>query len=98
MTSESTHDSQPIRNVFCREILDGLHADLRHTWGTRNVASSPSSLELDIGRSQYIVDGKIKLKSGTEIKEFTEGGLTFEDGTQLQADVVLFCTGSPPFA
>ena len=72
--------------------------DLRHTWGTRNVASSPSSLELDIGRSQYIIDGKIKLKSGTEIKEFTEGGLTFEDGTQLQADVVLFCTGSPPFA
>jgi len=40
-----------------------------------------------------IIDGKINLRSGTEIKEFTEGGLTFEDGTQLAADVVLFCTG-----
>ena len=48
---------------------------------------------LDVGGSQYIIDGKIKLKSGTEIKGFTEGGLTFEDGTQLAADVVLFCTG-----
>ena len=46
-----------------------------------------------MGGSQYIIDGKIKLKGGTQIKEFTEGGLTFEDGTQLAADVVLFCTG-----
>jgi len=48
---------------------------------------------LYIGGSQYIIAGKINLKSGSEIKEFTEGGLTFEDGTQLAADVVLFCTG-----
>lgn len=52
-----------------------------------------SSLGSDVGGSQYIIDGKIKLKGGTQIKEFTEGGLTFEDGTQLAADVVLFCTG-----
>jgi len=47
----------------------------------------------DLGASQYIIDGKIKLKSGTAIKEFTEGGLMFEDGTQLAANVILFCTG-----
>jgi len=52
-----------------------------------------SSIGLDVGGSQYIIDGKINLKSGTSIKEFTEGGLTFEDGTQLAADVVIFCTG-----
>jgi NADH dehydrogenase FAD-containing subunit len=50
-------------------------------------------LESDVGGSQYIIDGKIKLKSGTEIKEFTQGGLKFKDGTELAADVVVFCTG-----
>ena len=34
-----------------------------------------------------IVDGKIKLKSGSEIKHFTETGVLLEDGSRLDADV-----------
>ncbi|PPQ74602.1 hypothetical protein CVT24_004191 [Panaeolus cyanescens] len=48
---------------------------------------------LDVGGSQYIIDGKIKLKNDSQIKEFTENGLRFEDGSELTADVVVFCTG-----
>ncbi|KAF9048817.1 hypothetical protein BJ165DRAFT_1462890 [Panaeolus papilionaceus] len=48
---------------------------------------------MDVGGSQYIIDGKIKLKNDSIIKEFTEGGLRFEDGSELAADVVVFCTG-----
>ena len=40
-----------------------------------------------------IVDGKIKLKSGSEIKHFTETGVLLEDGSRLDADVFLFATG-----
>jgi hypothetical protein len=41
-----------------------------------------------------IVDGKIKLKSGSGgIKKFTEDGLVAEDGSEVKADVVLFATG-----
>lgn len=47
----------------------------------------------DTGASQLIVDGKIKLKSGSTIESFTERGLRFEDGDELQADVVVFATG-----
>jgi len=40
-----------------------------------------------------IIDGKIKLKSDGPIKRFTPTGLLFEDGSTLNADVILFATG-----
>ncbi|KIP03537.1 hypothetical protein PHLGIDRAFT_94663 [Phlebiopsis gigantea 11061_1 CR5-6] len=48
---------------------------------------------LDVGACQLIIDGKIKLKNGTQIERFTEKGLKFEDGSELEADVVVFATG-----
>lgn len=48
---------------------------------------------LDMGTSQVIVDGHIKIKSGSAISEFTEHGLKFADGSELEADVVIFGTG-----
>ncbi|KAF5382247.1 hypothetical protein D9757_008944 [Collybiopsis confluens] len=48
---------------------------------------------IDVGASQLIVDGKIKLKTGSAIERFTPTGLKFEDGTELEADVVVFATG-----
>ncbi len=47
----------------------------------------------DVGASQLIADGKIKLKNDSQIKEFIETGLLFEDDTELLADVVVFATG-----
>lgn len=51
------------------------------------------TLRSDVGACQMIIDGSIKLKSGTHIERFTEKGLKFEDGSELEADVVLFATG-----
>ncbi|KAF9269691.1 FAD/NAD(P)-binding domain-containing protein [Marasmius fiardii PR-910] len=48
---------------------------------------------LDVGGSQLIIDGKIKLKNDSKLKIFTESGLKFEDGSELAADVVVFATG-----
>jgi hypothetical protein len=47
----------------------------------------------DTGGSQLIAEKKIKLKSDSEIESFTETGLKFKNGTELDADVVLFATG-----
>lgn len=47
----------------------------------------------DVGGSQLIIDGKIKLKNDSQIKGFTETGLKFENGSELPADVVVFATG-----
>ena len=40
-----------------------------------------------------IIDGKIKLKNGTQIERFTSKGLKFTDGSELEADVVVLATG-----
>ncbi|KAL6304078.1 FAD/NAD(P)-binding domain-containing protein [Sparassis latifolia] len=48
---------------------------------------------MDTGAAQDIIDGKIKLKSGTTIDSFIENGLSCSDGTELAADVVIFATG-----
>ncbi|KZT10354.1 FAD/NAD(P)-binding domain-containing protein [Laetiporus sulphureus 93-53] len=48
---------------------------------------------LDTGASQRIIDRKIKLKSGGNIKRFTAHGLEFSDGSHLDADLVVFATG-----
>lgn len=55
---------------------------------------TPPTLPIaDTGACQDIIDGKIKIKSGTEIERYTAHGLRFKDGTELAADVVVFATG-----
>ena len=48
---------------------------------------------IDVGCSQLIVDGKIKIKQGQEITEVKPHGLAFADGTELEADEIVFATG-----
>jgi hypothetical protein len=47
----------------------------------------------DTGTSKHIINGDIKLKNGSAIERFTEKGLKFADGTELEADIVVFATG-----
>ncbi|KAM5346055.1 hypothetical protein ACJ41O_009060 [Fusarium nematophilum] len=47
---------------------------------------------LDVGGSQKIIDGEIRIKQG-EIKNYVATGLQLADGSTLEADVVVFCTG-----
>ncbi|KAL8993553.1 MAG: hypothetical protein Q9169_006261 [Polycauliona sp. 2 TL-2023] len=48
---------------------------------------------IDVGCSQLIIDGKIKIKQGQEIEEVKPNGLLFTDGEMLEADEVIFATG-----
>ncbi|KAH8802605.1 flavin-containing monooxygenase [Xylogone sp. PMI_703] len=48
---------------------------------------------MDVGAGKLIADGKIKIKSDAAIKSFTRTGLQFDDGSTLDADVIVFCTG-----
>ena len=40
-----------------------------------------------------IIDGKIGLKNDSVLKEYTKTGLKFENGSTLDADLVVFATG-----
>lgn len=48
---------------------------------------------IDIGTSQLILDGKVKLASGAGVKELTEDRVVLEDGREIPADVVIYATG-----
>jgi len=47
---------------------------------------------VDIGTSARIARGEIRIK-GSPVKEWTEKGLRFEDGEEIEADLVVLCTG-----
>ncbi|KAJ7752730.1 hypothetical protein DFH07DRAFT_516852 [Mycena maculata] len=83
-----------------KELLDGLRKrGFRLNLGYKDAGFSLAVWEnaggyyLDVGTSQLIVDGNIKLKNDSPIERFTPGGLRFENGSELPADVVVFATG-----
>src|SRR6266576_6714096 len=59
----------------------------------RHVTERIETRGTDVGASQMIIDGKIKLKNDAQISRFTEKGLEFDDGSTLDADTVVFATG-----
>jgi putative flavoprotein involved in K+ transport len=51
-----------------------------------------SGYYIDIGASQLIIDGKIKLVRG-QVKEISEHGVILDDGREIPADVIVYATG-----
>lgn len=52
-----------------------------------------SGYYVDVGASQLIIDGEIKIKAGVEIETLTPDGVRFADGTEIAADVIVQSTG-----
>ncbi|KIY01624.1 uncharacterized protein Z520_03176 [Fonsecaea multimorphosa CBS 102226] len=48
---------------------------------------------IEVGASQLIIDGKIKIKQGQEVEKILPRGLRFADGSELEADEIVFATG-----
>ena len=49
---------------------------------------------IDVGGSQLVIDGKIKVKRSPDgIKGFEPNALVLADGTQMEADIVVLATG-----
>ena len=52
-----------------------------------------SGYYIDVGASQLLIDGKVKLKSGVAVKEIKEHSVAFSDGSELEADLIVYATG-----
>jgi putative flavoprotein involved in K+ transport len=52
-----------------------------------------SGYYIDVGASQLIIDGKIKVVRASGIREITEDSVILDDGTELNADVIVYATG-----
>jgi putative flavoprotein involved in K+ transport len=51
-----------------------------------------SGYYIDVGASELVADGRIKLQSG-QVDHLTEDAVVMEDGTELPADLVVYATG-----
>jgi cation diffusion facilitator CzcD-associated flavoprotein CzcO len=86
-----------------RELLDGLRRagflleDVNTDPGYfLKLLRSQSGYYLNIGTSDLIIEGKIKVKAGIEVARFGAREVVFSDGTTLHADVVVLATGYEP--
>ena len=73
-------------------------AGFLHDWGAdrsglfMKYLRRGSGYYIDVGASQLVIDGEIKLKTG-QVAEVTETGVRLEDGTDLPADLIVHATG-----
>ena len=51
-----------------------------------------SGYYIDVGASELVADGSVKVKSGT-IERVTASGLAMQDGSELPADLIVWATG-----
>jgi putative flavoprotein involved in K+ transport len=52
-----------------------------------------SGYYIDVGASELVADGKVKLKSGVSVKEVKANAVVFSDGSELPADLIVCATG-----
>ncbi len=81
------------------EFYDRLEkAGFRHDWGDdgsglfMKYLRRASGYYIDVGASELVANGDIKLAHGN-VRELTETSVILEDGTELEADLVVYATG-----
>ncbi|MGC0362357.1 putative flavoprotein involved in K+ transport [Rhodococcus sp. 27YEA15] len=82
-----------------RDMLDslervGYRADMGidGAGALSKIFSGPGGYYVDVGCVELIANGEVKL-THAEVERFTERGLAFTDGTELDADLVVLATG-----
>ncbi|KZT62289.1 FAD/NAD(P)-binding domain-containing protein [Calocera cornea HHB12733] len=83
-----------------REMLDGLaRVGFRTNMGIDGSGLFRLALKrgggsyINVGASEMIIDGQIKLKNDSLVDSFTHDGIQFVDGSVLPADAVICATG-----
>jgi putative flavoprotein involved in K+ transport len=52
-----------------------------------------SGYYIDVGASDLVADGRIKLKTRVKVEEITAHSVKFSDGSELPADIIVYATG-----
>ncbi|WP_410633155.1 flavin-containing monooxygenase [Amycolatopsis sp. cmx-4-83] len=82
-----------------QEFYDRLEAaGFRHDWGDDDSGlfmkylRRGSGYYIDVGAADLVADGEVKLAHG-QVTELTENSVKLDDGTELEADLVVYATG-----
>ncbi|HVW54900.1 MAG TPA: NAD(P)/FAD-dependent oxidoreductase [Rhizobiaceae bacterium] len=90
---------QEIKRRDAKFYEDLEKAGFMHDWGpdgsglTMKYLRRGSGYYIDVGASDLIIDGSIKLKAGADVERLTEHSVVLKDGTELPADLVVYATG-----
>ncbi|KAI1078182.1 FAD/NAD(P)-binding domain-containing protein [Whalleya microplaca] len=98
---KSVHgDNTKRQQELDKELLEGLNkAGFKTDKGPKDTGLMPKYLGrgggyyIDVGTSQLIINGKVKVKHGVGIDEVLPHGIRLDDGTELEADEVVCATG-----
>ncbi|RYP80163.1 hypothetical protein DL770_006358 [Monosporascus sp. CRB-9-2] len=93
-------DANELQEVHDREMLQGLKdAGFKTDRGPMKAGLWFKYLQrgggyyIDVGTSQLIADGRIKVKQGVGVQEILARAVRLEDGTELEADEIVCATG-----
>ena len=83
-----------------KELLDALvEHGFKLEWGPDGTGiigahmAGRDRYQINIGASELIADGRVRVKQGVELAEVKERSVVFTDGTEAEADLLLFATG-----
>ncbi|BCS21152.1 flavin-containing monooxygenase [Aspergillus puulaauensis] len=89
-----------LENERDKELLDGLaKAGFKVDRGPDDAGlllkywQRGGGYTIEVGAGKLIAQGKIKVKQGQEISEVVPHGIRFADGSELEADEIIFATG-----
>ncbi|KAK3349696.1 monooxygenase [Lasiosphaeria hispida] len=71
-------------------VMDGTHPEVNLL---HNLLERGGGHYVDVGGTKVLEEGRAVVKAGTQPVEYTEKGLRFEDGSVVEADAVVWCTG-----
>ncbi len=93
----------PVYEEMARQDADFYEAlekaGFLHDWGDdgsglfMKYLRRGSGYYIDVGASQLVIDGKIKLRSGVNIAEIKPSSVVLTDGEELPADLIVLATG-----
>ncbi|KAI1482845.1 FAD/NAD(P)-binding domain-containing protein [Daldinia eschscholtzii] len=93
-------DVNELQQVIDKDVLEGLNkAGFKTDRGPMNCGLWIKYLQrgggyyIDVGASQLIIEGKVKVKHGVGVSEILPNGVKLDDGTVLEADEIVCATG-----
>ncbi|THH07266.1 hypothetical protein EW145_g3496 [Phellinidium pouzarii] len=94
---------QPIAEEYDKEMLEGLKkAGFKvkdgpdHSGQLYMVFDRGGGYFVDVGCASLIINGKVKVKQGTELDHLTSTGVVYKDGSDEEADAIILATGWHP--
>ncbi|KAJ5737022.1 monooxygenase [Penicillium malachiteum] len=72
------------------QVMDSCHPNVALL---HNLLERAGGHYIDIGGTKLIEEGKVRIKAGVEPVAYTETGLLFSDGSRVETDAVVWCTG-----